>query len=126
LEPDSEDAPRWRRFVAMFVGGFFGPLALFLAAIALIDPYDTGYFPSPIGPGVVDDNDFTGTAGRGRDPRFNAAILGNSHGLLIDPARLSAATGLSFVQLTTLGTGPREHMELMAYFLRRHADVGRS
>jgi hypothetical protein len=106
-----------------FLGGFCGLLAFALAAIVLIDPYDTGYFPSLIGPGVVDDNDYTNIVGRGRDPRFNAAIIGNSHGLLIDPVRLSAATGLSFVQLTPLGSGPREHMEVMAYFLRRHADV---
>jgi hypothetical protein len=122
-EANTTTAPAWRRFVAVFVGGFFGLLALILAALVLIDPYDTGYFPSPIGPGLVDDNDFTGTASRGRDPRFDAAIFGNSHGLLIDPVRLSAATSLSFVQLTTLGTGPREHMELMGYFLGRHADV---
>ena len=36
-----------------FLGGFFGLLALALAAIVLIDPYDTGYFPSLIGPGVA-------------------------------------------------------------------------
>lgn len=116
-------ASAWRRFVSVFVGMFFGLLALVLVAIVLIDPYDTGYFPSPIGPGVVDDNDYTNIVGRARVPRFNAAIIGNSHGLLIDPVRLSAATGLSFVQLTPLGSGPREHMEVMAYFLRRHTDV---
>ena len=94
-----------------------------LAAIILIDPYDTGYFPSPIGPGVVDDNELTSTVGRGRDPRFNAGIFGNSHGLLLDPARLSSGTGLHFVQLTTLGSGPREQLALMRYFLRRHPDT---
>jgi hypothetical protein len=96
-------------------------LAADLAAMALIDPYDTGYFPSLIGAGVVDDNDVTGIAGRGRNNRFDAAIFGNSHGLLIDPGRLSSATGLSFVQLTPLGSGPREQMVLIQYFLRRHA-----
>jgi hypothetical protein len=120
---DASDAPAWRRFVATFVGAFFGLVALVLAAIVLIDPYDSGYFPSPIGPGVVDDNDFMNLVGRGRDPRFDAAIIANSHGLIIDPARLSTGTGLSFVQLSSLGTGPREHMEVAAYFLRRHADV---
>jgi hypothetical protein len=119
------DAPAqaWRRFVASFAVGFVVLLAIVFAAIVLIDPYDTGYFPSPLGPGVVDDNDVTGTVGRGRDPRFDAAIFGNSHGLLLDPARLSPATGLHFVQLTTLGSGPREQMTLVRYFLRRHADA---
>jgi hypothetical protein len=116
-------ASAWRRFVSVFVGMFFGLLALVLVAIVLIDPYDTGYFPSPIGPGVVDDNDLTSTVGRGRDGRFNAGIFGNSHGLLLDPSRLSIATGLSFVQLTMLGSGPRENMAVVEYFLRRHADA---
>jgi len=115
--------PVWPRFVARFAGGFFVVLGIWLAAIILIDPYDTGYFPSFVGPGVVDDNDVTSTVGRGRDPRFNAGIFGNSHGLLLDPARLSPATGLSFVQLTTLGASPREQMAMMRYFLRRHADA---
>jgi hypothetical protein len=123
-QPDTTSSGRsWRRFIAGFVGGFFVVFGVYLAAIILIDPYDTGYFPSLIGPGVVDQNDTTGTVGRGRDGRFNAGIFGNSHGLVLDPARLSPATGLSFIQLTTLGTGPREQMALIRYFLRRHADA---
>jgi len=114
----------WPRFVAAFTGGFFALLGIWLMAIILIDPYDAGYFPSLIGPGVVDDNDMTNAVGRGRDPRFDAGIFGNSHGLLIDPARLSPATGLHFVQLTVLGAGPREQLALMRYFVRRHAYVG--
>jgi hypothetical protein len=106
-----------------FAGGFFAVLGIWLAAIVLIDPYDTGYFPSPIGAGVVDQNDTTSAVGRGRDGRFNAATFGNSHGLLIDPARLSPATGLSFVQLTTLGSGPREQLTVIHYFVRRHANA---
>jgi hypothetical protein len=117
------NARAWRHFVVVFVAGLVASLGFVLATIILIDPYDTGYFPSLVGPGVVDDNDLTGTVGRGRDPRFDAAIFGNSHGLLLDPARLSPATGLSFVQLTTLGSGPWEQMALIAYFLRRHDDA---
>ncbi|HLH90201.1 MAG TPA: hypothetical protein VKX28_17260 [Xanthobacteraceae bacterium] len=113
----------WRRFVGVCLACFFALLAFALAAIILIDPYDTGYFPSLIGPGVVDDNDVISTVGRGRDPRFDAGIFGNSHGLLLDPARLSPATGLHFVQLTTLGSGPREQLALIRYFLRRHPDA---
>jgi len=113
----------WPRFVAGLAGGFFLVLGLWLAAVILIDPYDTGYFPSLVGSGVVDDNDATSPVGRGRDARFDAGIFGNSHGLLLDPVRLSPATGLHFVQLTTLGSGPREQMALIRYFVRRHADA---
>ena len=117
------DARAWRFFTVLFLVVFFASLVLFLAAVILTDPYDTGYFPSLLGPGVVDDNDATSPVGRGRDPRFDAAIFGNSHGLLLDPARLSPATGLHFTQLTTLGSAPREQMVVLRYFLRRHATV---
>jgi hypothetical protein len=40
---------------------------------------------------------------------------------LLDPAKLSDQTGLSFVQLTTPGSGPQEHMTMMRYFMRHHA-----
>ncbi len=116
------DASAWRRFVLGFLAVVFAILAAALAAVVLIDPYDTGYFPSLIGPGAVDDDDRTGAASRGRDPRFDAAIFGNSHALLLSPPRLSAATGLSFVQLTTLGAGAHDQMTLIRYFLRRHAN----
>jgi hypothetical protein len=119
-EADRTSARVWRRFVTTFVGWFVVLLGGVVAAIILIDPYDTGYFPSMIGPGVVDDNDMTSTVGRGRDGRFDAGIFGNSHGLLLDPVRLSPATGSHFVQLTTLGSGPREQMALIRYFVRRH------
>jgi hypothetical protein len=118
-----EDARTWRQCVAVFLICFAAGVGCVLTAIILIDPYDTGYFPSPIGPGVVDDDDLTGTVGRGRDPRFDAGIFGNSHGLLLDPARLSPGTGLRFIQLTILGAGPREQLALMRYFLRRHSDT---
>ena len=114
----------WRRSAAIYLGCFVALLGGFLVAVILIDPYDTGYFPSLIGPGLVDDNDMSNPVGRGRDPHYDAGIFGNSHGLLIDPARLSPATGSRFVQLTTLGAGPREEMALIRYFLRRHADAG--
>jgi hypothetical protein len=120
---ESAEARPWRRFVLAFLGTLFAIITLVYAAIILIDPYDTGYFPSLVGPGVVDDNNQTSVAGRARDPQFDSAIFGNSHGLLLDPSRLSAASGLSFVQLTTLASGPREQLTVMRYFLRRHSRV---
>jgi hypothetical protein len=113
----------WPQFVATFLAAFFGSVGLIYLGIVLLDPYDTGYFPSLIGRGVADDDPRTNSASRGRDVRFDAAIFGNSHGQLLDPGRLSQATGLSFVQLTSLGAGPREQMVLMRYFLRSHPRV---
>ena len=73
--------------------------------------------------GIDDTQQNVNTASRGRNPIFNAAIFGNSHGQLIDPDRLSRLTGMNFVQMTTPGSGPREQLILMRYFLRHHKTV---
>ena len=120
LPADSGDARAWRRWVVTFAASFFGLIALLLAAIILIDPYDAGYFPSIIGPGAVDNNEYTNHASRARDPRFDAAIFGNSHGQLLNPTVLSKATGLALVQLYARGTGPADQMHMMNFFLHHH------
>jgi hypothetical protein len=113
----------WRRFAVIFLGVFFGGLGSIYAFLLVVDPYDTGRFPTPLGPGVFDDGSRTANASRGRDPRFNAAVFGNSRGQLLDPAKLSEATGMSFVQLTTPGSGPKEHMTMMRYFMAHRAGI---
>jgi len=116
----------WRRCAIAFLAVFFGGLGSIYAFVLVVDPYDTGRFPTPLhsgvaaGRGLFETGQRTGSASRGRDPRFNAAVFGNSRAQLLDPAKLSQATGLSFVQLTTPGSGPREQMTLMRYFLRHH------
>jgi hypothetical protein len=126
LERSSETtrgARSWRGFVRTFVGVFFGAVAIVYAVIILVDPYDIGFFPSILGSGVADLNQQTNSVSRGRDSRFNAAVFGNSHGQLLNPELLSQATGLRFIQLTSPGSGPREHMTLMRYFIRNRSHV---
>jgi hypothetical protein len=116
----------WRRCVIAFLTVFFGGLGSIYAFVLAVDPYDTGRFPTLLHSGVSAGQSLfemgqrRGSASRGRDPRFNAALFGNSRTQLLDPAKLSEATGLSFVQLTTPGSGPSEQMTLMRYFLRHH------
>lgn len=116
----------WRRCAIAFLTVFFGGIGSIYAFLLLVDPYDTGRFPTPLprgvfaGEGQFETGQRTGSASRGRDPRFNAAIFGDSRAQLLDPAKLSTATGLSFVQLTTPGSGAREQTTLMRYFLRHH------
>jgi hypothetical protein len=43
---------------------------------------------------------------------------------MLDPRRLSRATGLNFVQLTIPGTGPREQLTVLRWFVRHHEQVG--
>jgi hypothetical protein len=62
----------------------------------------------------------TAAASRGRDPSFNAAIIGNSHVQLLSPERLNAQTGLAFVQLSIIATGPKEMFPVLDWFMRHH------
>jgi hypothetical protein len=113
----------WRRFAILFLALFGGGIALVYATLLVIDPYDTGRFPTFMRPGVVDSGQRTSNASHGRDPRFNAAVIGNSRGQMLDPAKLSELTGLSFVQLTTPASGPREQMTMLRYFMAHHRNI---
>lgn len=115
--------PAWRRFTLTFLLVLGGGLAILYALIIAIDPYDTGRFPTFMPVGVSDENQQTASASNGRNPMFDAAVFGNSHGMLLSPVRLSKLTGLSFVQMTSPGSGPREQMILMRWFMRHHANI---
>jgi hypothetical protein len=110
----------YRRCALAFLTVFFGGIAVTYAFLLVTDPYDTGRFATPMPPGVSDIERRTAAASRGRDPRFNAAIFGNSRTFMLDPQRLSQATGLSFVSLGTPAAGPRQELLVARYFLRFH------
>jgi hypothetical protein len=113
----------WRRFALTFLGVFGGGVGLLYLALLVIDPYDTGRFPTFMRTGVVDEGQRTSNASHGRDPRFTAAVIGNSRGQMLDPAKLSASTGMDFVQLTTPASGPVEQMTMLRYFMAYHRKI---
>ncbi|WP_426614169.1 hypothetical protein [Bradyrhizobium sp. McL0616] len=120
----SEIDPGWGLSLLACLGTMIGAGLLVLALMVLVDPYDSGKL------GLLDingvDNRLTQVtaASRARDPDFNAAILGNSTAQMIDPATLSRATGLRFVQLYMTGSSPREQLAVLDFFLRHHKQVG--
>ncbi len=114
----------WRRWLVVFCGVYFGAGALLFALLLLIDPYDTGRFPSLGIIGIGDRSMRTADASRGRDPRFNAAVIGNSTGQRLDPYRLSEGTGLRFIQLSIPQLGPQEQLVLMRWVMSHHPDYG--
>jgi hypothetical protein len=122
--PDETSDAAWRGFVVRFVAVFFAALAVVLAFIVLVDPYDVGRFPTLGISGISDDNQRTENVSLGRSKKFNAAIFGNSHGQLLDPERLSQATGLSFVQLAIPGANAPEQIAMIHWFVRHHARIG--
>lgn len=91
-----------------------------LSALVIVDPYDTGRLTFLDRPGVSPQGPRTANASRGRDPNFDAAIIGNSHVQLLDPARLSAATGGRFVSLIVPATHSSEQLVMLDWFLRHH------
>jgi len=118
------EASAWGRWLATFLGALVLAAAAVFALVLIVDPYDSGRVGFLGIRGVDDASPRTANASRARDPNFDSAIIGNSTGQLIKPSELSRLTGLSFVQLTVPGTGPREQLAVMDYFLRKHAKVG--
>jgi hypothetical protein len=118
----SSEAPVWRRFAVVFVATAAAAFAALVAALVALDPYDTGRLGLVVNRNIPQQGPRTANVSRGRDPAFNAAIIGNSHIQLVMPEELNAATGFSFVSLIVPATGPREQLTLMRWFLRHHPE----
>lgn len=113
---------RWVGFARAFVVTVAACLIGTLTLAWLIDPYDTGHTPLSLREGVRPQGPRTAAASRGRDPAFQAAIFGNSHVQLLSPQRLWEATGLPFVSLIAPGSGPKEGLVLIDWFLRHRRE----
>jgi hypothetical protein len=118
------EAPAWGRWLAAFLAALALGAAAVLALVLIVDPYDSGRVGLTGIKGVSDASPRTANASRARDAQFDSAVIGNSTGQLIKPTELSRLTGLRFVQLTTPGTGPREQLAILDYFVRQHAKTG--
>lgn len=116
--------PSWGRWLAVFLGTLALGAALVFALQIVVDPYDSGRFGLLPIVGVNDENPRTAHASRARDKQFDAAIIGNSTGLILDPTILSAATGVRFVQLTIPLVGPHEQLAILDFFSRHHPRIG--
>jgi hypothetical protein len=120
------DGTLWQGFAVTLVTAAAIALALGLAGIYLIEPYDTGRSPFFSHAGVRALAPATGNASRGRDPAFRAVIAGNSRIQLISPERLKKATGLDFVQMSVPGSGPKEQLALIDWFLSHRREPVRA
>jgi hypothetical protein len=119
----SEDLAFGRCLVVCFTTLGLGAL-LILVLMMAVDPYDSGRFGWLGIAGVTDKIAFTANASRARDPHFDSAIFGDSTGQLLNPAELSQATGVRFVQLVAPGADPRGQLAILDFFLRHHPQVG--
>jgi hypothetical protein len=111
----------WRACAVVFALTVIISILAVVAALAALDPYDTSRFGnSAFWRGRIDDD----RTSRGRDPLFNAAIIGNSRSALIEPAILDRGTGLHFVSLVIYGSQPIEELAVLRYFIGHHPDAG--
>ena len=108
-----------RRFLKTFLAVAAGLVAAVACTLFVVDPYDRGHGPVAR-PGTVERGPRTANVSRGRNPAFNAAIIGNSHVQLLNPDRLNTLTGFRFVQLTVPGTTPREQLAMLEWFALHH------
>jgi hypothetical protein len=123
-EPAAPDAigAGWSRWLIVFVVGSALGLGALLGVIVLVDPFSTGRLTPLARVDIAIGNRIYSDAGRVRDPQFDAAIFGNSHAVLIHPARLSQATDRHFVTLAINAMDAGDQAYLMTTFDRRHPD----
>jgi hypothetical protein len=114
----------WHLFIVRFSASLMAFSTIVYLLLLLVDPYDSGRLLHYGVLGVIDEDPRTANVSRGRDPAFDSAIIGNSRGQMLDPQLLSRETGLHFVQLTVPGTGPREELAVLRWFVRHHRQIG--
>jgi hypothetical protein len=110
----------WRRWVTTFFGSFVVGLAVLYAIVVLSDPFSIGRFALFDGIDVTISERGYANAGRARDPRFDTAVIGNSHGARFEPESLDRLTGRRFVQLTVPGLNAEQQIITAQAFLRNH------
>ena len=108
----------WRRWLVTLLASALGPLAVLYVAVILIDPFSTGRFTPIQRIDLATSNYSYGHVVRIRDQSFDAAIVGNSHGMAFDPTRLNNLTGRTFAHLSRAGGLPGEQTILAKVFAR--------
>jgi len=117
---DHTSAAAWRLWLLQFVGVTAATTLVLLAFIVLLDPFSTGRLTPLDRIDYVTNNRLYNNVARVRDPRFDAAIFGNSHAVRIATPELDRATGRRFAMLAIEGTWPDEHLSLLQTFDRLH------
>ncbi|HLH96744.1 MAG TPA: hypothetical protein VKW08_16655 [Xanthobacteraceae bacterium] len=115
---ESEADLLYRGWIVRFLSAAIGGGVFLYALVVLCDPYSVGRFGLIPGVDTAISSRSLGNMGRLRDQRFDSAIVGNSHGIGLDPVQLSILTGLHFVQLGILAIGPEGELAIANAFAR--------
>jgi hypothetical protein len=115
----SSETAAGRGFLCAFIGVAAAAAATVLTCLLVIDPFGTGRLTPIRSTAMQDANPRMAHVARARDMRFDAAVIGNSTVQILSPERLTALTGLSFVQLSIPGTGPMEQAAILRHVAGR-------
>jgi hypothetical protein len=110
----------WRGFVRALAVAAASLWLLGIAFLLAVDPYDSGRSGVLGRRGLHDQFPYTANASRARDPRFDAAVFGNSHAQPLRPDRLDPLTGASFVSLIMPATYTEDILDVLRWYLLAH------
>ena len=109
---------RWKSFVALLVGLFFGTTAALYAFVLLIDPYAVVPFSLPIDRRIVSINQRYMYPQIVRSRRFDSLLIGTSTARLVDPQILSGPFGARLANLAMDDMLAWEQLQVMELFWR--------
>lgn len=110
----------WRRFATRLVLIVAGAGALLFALLALLDPWGTLPFRSPLPRVPADHSARWAYPELARSQSFDSAIIGNSTSRLFNPAVLEEAVGGHIVNLAMVRALAYEQARLLDVFLAAH------
>jgi hypothetical protein len=116
----------WKRFAIWAISSTVALVLAFLGGVYLIDPYDTGRSPFSREPDLRGQKEVNATASVGRNPKYEAAVIGNSTIALIMPSRLTTLTGVPFAQLSVPGAQIPEQLTIIDWFMKHHASTAKA
>lgn len=116
----------WKRFAIWAAASTVALFLAFLGGVYLIDPYDTGRSPFSRESDLRGQKEVNATASVGRNPKFEAAVIGNSTIALIMPSRLTALTGIPFSQLSVPGVQIPEQLAVIDWFMKHHVGTAKA
>lgn len=113
-------APQNNGFVRTFALTATITLALLIALVFIVDPYDALPFSPPLNRKPATTNQRFAYPAIARSPQFDSLIIGTSTTRMLRPPRLDKALGTRFANLSLNSGTWWEQTELLKLFLRHH------
>lgn len=120
LPVDEAKRRQWRNWLHTLLLVAVAGGALLYLAVVLIDPFSTGRFSLTQRIDITTSNTRLAKAGLVRDPRFDAAIFGDSTAFPLDPTKIAGTSGWRLAQLAIPAATPANILTVARSFERHH------